>query len=272
MALSFAPAVEDVPTINVVLLGPPKTGKTMGAASAPGPVLYLNADLPTATRYARRYYGEKVQEVRFEGMQTLIDITHAAYDPEKPWGTVVIDTIGELYRLIIEDASKRAVRPTLNQYGDTSVYLERFCRSLCEAPVNAVFICHDHPVQDEAAGETLVMPFTGTSNPKLGRKLLGMVDVIGYTGAIFGEDGGREWVAQLTNNKGRPGGGRFDVLPGETGFRRLDLSEWIDAIHAAEADLPTGSPGEGASGTPQAQTAPSPTSDDNNNDDAKETK
>lgn len=233
MTLSFAPPVEDVPTINVALLGPPKTGKTMGAASAPGKVLYVNVDLPTATRFARKRYGDKVQEVAFEGMQTLVDVTHEAHDPKSEFKTVVIDTVGELYRLILEEESKGAVRPTLNQYGDTGSNIERFLRAMCKAPVNAVFICHDHPVKDEAAGEMVVLPWTGTTNPKLGRQLLGMVDVIGYTGVVE-KEGGREYVAQLTQNKGRPGGDRFNVLAGETGVRTLDLSQWIDLIQAAE--------------------------------------
>lgn len=38
--------------MNILLYGPPKTGKTVGAATAPGPILYLNADRPNATRYA----------------------------------------------------------------------------------------------------------------------------------------------------------------------------------------------------------------------------
>lgn len=237
MTLQYAPAVGDVPTINVALIGPPKTGKTTGAASAPGKVLYVNTDLPTATRFARRKFGDKVQEAIFEGMQTLVDVTHSAYDTTD-FQTVAIDTVGDLYRRMLEDSSNRAVRPSLPTYGDVSVYLERFLRSLCEAPVNAIFVCHDLPLHDEATGESSVLPFMGSIGKgglKLGRQLLGMVDVIGFTGVVE-KDSGREFVAQLTTNKGRPGGDRFNILAGETGVRRLDLSEWIDAIRAAEEE------------------------------------
>jgi len=41
------------PNTNVLLYGPPKSGKTVAAASAPKPLLYLNADRPNATRFAR---------------------------------------------------------------------------------------------------------------------------------------------------------------------------------------------------------------------------
>ena len=171
----------------------------------------------------------------FEGMKTLAEVVHEVNNPESEFKTVVIDLAGELYRLILEEEAKGATRPTLNQYGDTGSNIERFCRALCRAPVNAVFVCHDHPVKDEGAGEVIQLPWTGTGNPKLGRQLLGMVDVIAFTGVIEQSEGGREFVGQLTTNKGRPGGDRFNVLAGDTSYRRLDLSEWIDTIVAAEA-------------------------------------
>ncbi len=237
MSLKFAPPPEATPTINVALIGPPKAGKTTGASSAPGPVLYLNCDLPTATRFARRRHGDNVEEVVFEGLQTLADIAMEVCNPNTDFKTVVIDPVGELYRQLLEERSKRAIRPSLPEYGDVAVYLERFLRAMCEAPTNAVFVCHDHPVKDEASGETQTFPFTGSTGNggiKLGRQLLGMVDVIGFTGLVINDEGKKEALAQLTSNKGRPGGDRFDVLAGETGMRRLDLSEWIDAIRTAE--------------------------------------
>ena len=239
MTLVFTDAIPEVPTINVALVGSPKSGKTMGAASAPGPILYLNCDLPNATRRAKQTYPGKIHEIKLTTqadkttniMEVLDDVARAAFAGD--YGTVAIDTVGDLYKLVLEAQSHRALSPSLPQRGDTSVYLERFCKALCEAPCNVVFICHDMPVQDEAAETTMMLPFTGTSNPRFGRKLLGMVDVIGYTGEVQGEDG-PEWVAQLTLEKGRPGGGRFDILRGEKGYRRLDLAEWVDTIHAFE--------------------------------------
>jgi len=58
--------------------------------------------------------------------------------------------------------------------------------------------------------------------------LMGMVDIVGYTGVIQKEGGDPEYVAQLVNAKGRRGGDRFDVLlgPGET-TRPVDLTDWF---------------------------------------------
>jgi phage nucleotide-binding protein len=210
---------------NVLLYGPPKSGKTAAAASAPGTILYLNLDLPNATRFARGRAGDRMHEVQFEGLQTLVDI-YAAVHQEPTFDTVVIDPIGDLYRRLLEEASDKSVRPTLNQYGDVGTHLERFCRSLCEAPINVVLIAHEFPVQDEASGEVEKLLWTGTksSSAQMSNKLMGMVDIVGYTGILETEDAGKQYVAQLANAGGRRGGDRFDVL-GD--WRPLDLTEWF---------------------------------------------
>jgi hypothetical protein len=217
---------------NVLIYGAPKTGKTTGACSAAGGVLLLNLDLPNASKFAHDRDPEgRIMEVRWQGMKTLIAVSNAIAqqtDQGQVVETVVIDTIGELHRRLIEEASDRAIRPTLNQYGDTSVHIERFCRYLCEQPVNVVIVCHEIPTKDEATGTIERLPFTGTSNPTLGQKLMAMVDVVGYTGVIEREDGSHDYVAQLINDRGRRGGDRFDVL-GD--WRTLNLAEWFALIH-----------------------------------------
>src|SRR5579875_435622 len=208
MPLSFAPPPSATPTLNVLLYGPPKTGKTTGAASAPGPILYLNLDLPNAARFAHLLHGGEIREAQFEGLQTLNDVVHELHSGNTDYRTVVVDPVGDLHRALLEEASDRAVRPTLNAYGDTSTYVERFCRSLCQAPVNVVLVCHDYEVRDEATGEVMRLPWTGTSNPRLGRALMGMVDIVGYTGVVEDEEGELTYVAQLVPAKGRIGGVR----------------------------------------------------------------
>ena len=240
MTLEFDPPLDDTEplTINVALVGPPKTGKTAGAASAPGRVLYLNAELKNRVRYARRRYGDKLAVVSVTGEQTLIDATYAAYSGE--FATVVVDSIGELRTLLLKEAAasnsgKMQHKPTLDQYREVGDIIERFCKALCKAPVNTVLVFHSEPTKDDTTGEILHEATTGASKPKLARTLLGMVDIVGFTGAIEQEDGTFEYVAQLVPAKGRLGGDGFACLADERGIRALDLSEWIEAIKAHEA-------------------------------------
>lgn len=225
MSLTFRPPPEvGLPVFpNILLYGPPKTGKTAGACSIPGQVTLLNADLPNATSYARNREGSRLMEVNFDGLNTLIDIANHVGQMK----SVVVDPVGELHRRLMEEQSKRAIRPSINIYGDVSVHLERFCRFLCEAPITAVFVCHEYPVKDEATGQMERLPWTGTTNPSLGQKLMGMVDIVGYTGTVETEDEGTKYIAQLVNDKGRRGGDRFDVLGP---WRELNVGEWIATI------------------------------------------
>jgi hypothetical protein len=220
---------------NILLYGEPKTGKSTGAASAPGPILYLNADAPNALVFARRTHGnDKITEVKVEGHATLLAAGRAIEKGE--FETVVIDTVGETYREVLDAASSRALRPQVQFYGDTGTHIERFCRWLCEQPVNVVFVCHEQKTPDEETGVIERMPYTGTKSSVLAAKLLAMVDVIGYTGRVEGEgDEPDRYMATLVPAPGRRGGDRFGVL-GRA--RDLNLSEWVGLARESAAQQP----------------------------------
>jgi len=218
---------------NVLLYGPPKTGKTTGACTAPGIVGLLNADLPNASWYAhQRDADSRIREIPYEDFDTIVDVVTEVRSEAPTLDSVVIDPVGELHRRVLEDLSTRAVRPSLNQYGDTSTHIERFCRALCEAPVTTVFVCHEYPVKDESSGQLERLPWTGTTNPALGSKLMGMVDIVGYTGVVEQEDGERSYIAQLVTQQGRRGGDRFGGLLGD--WAPVDISKWMEIIGAKE--------------------------------------
>jgi hypothetical protein len=227
---------EQVRYANLMLYGPPKTGKSAGAGTAPGRVLYLNADKRNATMYLHKHDTEnRIKEPNMprwdkenpsdKPVQRLMNRTaHSAMKGE--WDTIVADPMGELYRRLLIEESKGSVRPSLPQRGDAGSFLERWCDYMCDAPVNFVMVAHEIPVQD--GDELLRLPFCGSQNNSktLGNRLLGMVDIIGYTAVTPTEDGDKQFVAQLVQGSanGRQGGDRFDVL-GD--WRVVDLTEWF---------------------------------------------
>lgn len=233
------------PHPNVLLYGPPKTGKTAAAATSPGRLLYLNADLSNASRIAHQVAHGRIAEPKLYPvgsrgehdngniLETMMEIGHLLRGDNPPDG-VIVDPTGELYRRLLEEQSKRAMRPTLPTYGDVGVYIERFLRAICESPkTSAIIVCHDMPIRDESTGEVERLPNTGTSNPKMGRTIMGMVDVIGYTGVIQKDDNTRDYVAQLVTQNGRIGGDRFACLDDGRGYRELDLADWFKVIGEA---------------------------------------
>lgn len=238
--------------LSIFLYGPKGVGKTTAAASAPGPIVYGNADAPGRLRYARRTFpGKKINEVRIVGRttpaakptarDTLTDIYLYAADESNGVETVVLDPLGRIYDLVLDDIGGQ--RPSLPDRGDANTWIERYIGSLLELPVHLVLVAHDHgyKVATSEGGDEVfeVFPFCGSqSNPALAKKLMRPVDVVASCGVVTSETetelfpaGAR--VGQLFYGGGRQGADGTGVI-GDVA--ELDLSAWI-ALNAA-ADEP----------------------------------
>lgn len=217
--MKFVEPTSAPPTMNILLYGPPGTGKTVAACSAPGPVLVLNAEGPGAIRYAHGLYGDKIREVVVEGGDTLDEAFVFLRDGEGEIKTVVIDTIGEVYRILLEGFG--GPRPSLQNYGDVNTKLERFIRALRDLDLNVVIVAHEQV--DDDAGEATRRPATG--GKKLPEQVMAQVDVVSYTGIIPAtDDAPLRYTGQLIEAGGRRAKDRSGAL-GD--FRDLDLGEWI---------------------------------------------
>lgn len=216
------------PTLNILLYGPPGTGKSVGAASAPGPVLVLNAEGQGGLRKAREVHGaDKVREVAVTGKAVLDEAYLYLRERKGAEKTVVVDTVGEVYRVLLEELG--GDRPSLQNYGDVNTTIERFVRALRDLAINVVLVCHEELVTDGTTGETMRQPVTG--GKKLPGQLMAQVDVVAYTGVVIHDEGEPEYVAQVVAAAGRHGkdrSGRLgSVLP-------VDLSVWVATATAVE--------------------------------------
>lgn len=240
--------------ISVMLYGPKGVGKTTGAASAPGPIVYGNADAPGRLRYARRKHPDKdIREVRIMGRPTPKDPPTARKTLEELYlytadgngvQTVVLDPLARIHDLVLDDIGGQ--RPTLQDRGDAGQWLERYVGALLELPVNLVLVAHDlgyKVATTEGGDETFeLFPFCGSkSNPGLAKNLMRPLDVVAYCGVVTAETetdlfpaGTR--VAQLFYGGGRQGADGLGVL-GEVAV--LDLGQWV-ALNAAAGAVPAG--------------------------------
>lgn len=213
-------------TVRILLYGAPGAGKTTGALSAPGPILVINADRPTATVAARRHHPDtEVREVKFVGKDTLRDVMLHLRDGSDVQ-TVVLDTMTEAYRGLLRELSGDAARPSQQTYLDAQVVLDRFFAYVRDLPVNLILLCHEEMIESDDA--LIVRPTTG--GKKTPEVFAGQVDVMAYCAAVPTETG-VSYMAQLVPAHGRRAKDGTGLLGAA---RPLNVGEWIATINAAQ--------------------------------------
>lgn len=245
--LLFAQAPDAPTTFNVLLWGPPKSGKTTAAATANGPILWVNAEGPGALGFARKVAGERgtaIHEVVIDkaartAAQTLDEVyRHIRSGATPTVETVVIDTIGKVREALIEQLVDEGSKNSLKQYGQVSKKLGGFINALRDLPVNLIVLAHAETLESDEDGR-IVQPLIGG---KLTALIPGEVDVVAYTAKLKTDDGIR-YVGQLVESKGRTGlGDRSGGIAGDESYRDLDLAEWFalyrDALTPKTEPLP----------------------------------
>jgi hypothetical protein len=243
-SLEFVTPPEAVTNLKVLLYAGPGVGKSVGAGTTPGPILWLNAAGPDALRYARFVHGdEKIREVEMIDKTTLEHVYLYARDADKNGiKSVVVDEIGEVYARLLAaraakspGAQKNGGKPTPGDYGDANQDLIGFVQHMRDLPVNVILVAHEVTLDvtdDEGNEGTERFPYCGTNKPSVSQRLMGMVQVVGYVGRVAPEtEGGKaSWVVQVVPGKSRKGKDRTITGLGDArGVAPLDIAAWVAA-------------------------------------------
>lgn len=246
LGLTFVPAPAAPESFNACIYGPSGSGKSTAAATAPGPILWVNLEGPGALAHARKTAaarGTEIHEVRLghtdDPRVTLRQVVqHLQSGAEPRCRTLVVDTIGK-----VRDQLAAAIggnHPQLQHWGQVAREIDDFIRAARDLPQNLVLIAHEE-IKDGDGDVRITRPMIGGASTE---KVIAEMDVVGYAGRLESEDGVR-YVAQLVQRNGRRAKDRSDGLGT---VRDLDLTEWLGAFRAAltpdESDVPINFGGE----------------------------
>lgn len=144
-------------SFNAIIYGAPGTGKTTLSATAPSPVLILDCDqgllaLQDPHPDLVKQLGLKLDQLYTEPIRSLSDITaqikrirdECATQPGW-WGTVVLDNLTELQRILLADLLHRSDRSVAQRqdWGVILTQVQTIVRMIRNLPCNSVFLCHE---------------------------------------------------------------------------------------------------------------------------------
>lgn len=230
--LVFEEPVTTMEFWNILLYGPTGNGKTMGGLSAPGPILFANADGSDASKMGHLVHGSsrEIKEVRIDksNASKFLDLLYLEAASGK-YKTFVMDPVGEVYQALLDEWSNSG-QIGINLRGDASQKIERFCRAMRDLPINFVLVCQEE-IEMDSDKKPMIRPAMGPTTGALKEKVMRMMSIIGYVGVVPAKDDEpRRWVAQLVEFNGRRAKDRSESL-GDS--RDIDLSEWIETATAA---------------------------------------
>jgi hypothetical protein len=153
---------------NCILYGHAGSGKTTCAATAPGPVLFADCDqgllaLQNPDPDLAKQLGIKLDDLYFEPITSFDDMVGlisriSSELKAQPgwWGTVVLDNLTELQRVLLTDLLRQAERvvPQLQDWNVILLRMQAIVRSLRNLPVNTIFIAHERQT-DQGIGPSL---------------------------------------------------------------------------------------------------------------------
>ncbi len=253
--LTFVDPDEAIDTYRVVLWAAPGSGKSVVAASAPGPLLVLSADRPSAYKFARKHYaGKAINEVRYRNAATL-EAVYRHLREHAEINSVILDPFTNVYDALADEAP--AGREGGPDYQWVNKKLLGFVKSLRAYDVNVILVAHEK-LNDGKKGDGKLYPALG--GPALINKVLAEVDICAHIEMRRADDGTITNVAQLHPTELLVC--KESASGGALGARRIaDLTRWFevasDALAPDTSDLPWTADAEPAN-EPAAATSPPP--------------
>ena len=165
-------------TANILIYGEPGTGKTTFAATAPRPILWLEAEGGTNS------IGETkdIDIVRMAGLESYREVLRYLHKKPDAYQTVVIDSISETQAAVLSeimrevsraDQSRDEFAPQFGEWGKLTGVMRAILRSYRDLEANVIFTALTREDKDDLTGKSVVRP---KMTPALAEDVLSFMD------------------------------------------------------------------------------------------------
>jgi AAA domain len=204
--------------VNALLFGEPGSGKTTSAAclARRGKVVFVDAESGLKKKPL------EALGVPIENIQLHANVTFAALEElyqqlrgelardRDAYAGVVLDSLSEIQRALIEQDAPGRFRLTQGDYGENTQKLRLICRHFRDLPCHVVFTTHVRRDEDDD-GEVHYGP---ALTPAVAGDLLGFVDIVCYMRAVSRPDADEpDYIGSFRPGRKFVAKDRFGVLP-----------------------------------------------------------
>ena len=165
-------------TANILVYGSPGVGKTTFAATAPRPILWLEAEGGTNSIADPK----GIDIVRMSGLESYREVLKYLHSKDGHYKTVVIDSISETAAAILseimrevskQDMTRDEFAPQFSEWGKLTGVMRAILRSYRDLDTNVIFTALTREDKDDLTGRTSVKP---KLTPALAEDVLSFMD------------------------------------------------------------------------------------------------
>jgi phage nucleotide-binding protein len=214
--------LEKNPKVNMLLYGPPGSGKTTIAGTFPKP-LYLNIEAGVNT-----LMGEDIDFVDINEWEDVKEVYNALLEGDLEYESVIIDSVTELMkkRSLEIQGSRQSLR--IQDWGTLIREIEEMMRRFRDLPHHVLFIFAEE--ENKVGDEMVKRP--SVSGRTLSTTACGFVDIVGYTKVL--KDKTIQFMTQLTPDEVVYAKSRFKNVKGDVENFTFELLR--DLMKGGEVD------------------------------------
>jgi len=167
---------------NVLIYGEPGVGKTTFAATAPRPILWLEAEGGTNSISDT----EDIDIVRMSGLDSYREVLGFLHANPDKYKTVVIDSLSEVQAAVLtdimrgvrlDDPTRDEFAPQFSEWGKLTGVMRQIVRAYRDLPANVIFTALTREDTDAVTARTKVRP---RLSPALAEEVPAFVDACLY--------------------------------------------------------------------------------------------